>query len=77
VGVCKPAIVRSSVVFPAPLGPINPSSVPPVSEMETSRTASNVPNRTRRFRTSTTGAIPANVGAPAPVSGTPLSMSGG
>src|SRR5215207_5696181 len=42
-----PASARSSVVLPAPLGPMNPSRFPPRSVSETSFTAVNASNSTR------------------------------
>src|SRR5947208_2271550 len=42
-----PASARSSVVFPAPLGPMRPSSSPPRSVRVTSRIAVKDPKRTR------------------------------
>src|SRR5439155_400739 len=45
----RPAMARSSVVLPAPLGPMRPRRSPPFSVRETSSTARSVSNWTRRF----------------------------
>src|SRR5688500_6046087 len=42
-----PAAAERSVVLPAPLGPIKPSRSPARSDIDTSRTATSLPNWTR------------------------------
>src|SRR3954470_15965049 len=68
----RPAMARRRVVLPAPLGPIRPRSVPPVSEKETSRTARSLPKRMRTSLSSTTGAEVGAGGALMESSGSPL-----
>ena len=49
VGGRKPAIMRIVVVFPAPLGPRKPSTVPLPASKEMSSTATRAPNFFTRF----------------------------
>src|SRR3954471_21590372 len=56
-GLIRPAIIDTVVVFPAPLGPSSPTSVPRSTLNDTSSTATSGPNDLRRCAICSIGSI--------------------